>query len=223
MKRQRNLRKDFKMPKKITKVEYIDKFLKGVVEICENLSKRDLDSFINVILKAWLERQTIFICGNGGSASTASHFTADLNNCLSDIEGAHLMNVICLNDNMSRFSALVNDRGWENVYTEQLRNYFKAGDVVIGISVHGGSGKEKAGVWSQNLLKALQFAKDNGGKTLGLAGFDGGAFKKVCDVTVIVPYDTTPHVEGFHVVLHHLIYDAIPKKVAAFVEASKNI
>lgn len=205
------------------KIEYVDKFLRGIIEICENVSQKNIDQFIRMIFQVWLERGTIFICGNGGSASTASHFTADLNNCLSDIAGAHMLKVICLNDNMARFSALVNDRGWENVYIEQLRNYFKPGDLVIGISVHGGSGKEKAGIWSQNLLKALQFSKDNGGKTLGLAGFDGGAFKSVCDVTVIVPFNTTPHVEGFHMVLHHLIYDAIPKKVFAFIEASKKI
>lgn len=205
------------------KVEYIDKFLKGVIEICENVSQKEIDAFIKILLQAWFERKTIFICGNGGSASTASHFTADLNNCLSDIEGANMLNVICLNDNMARFSALVNDRGWENVYIEQLRNYFKPGDIVIGISVHGGAGKEKAGVWSQNLLKALQYSKDNGGKALGLSGFDGGAFNEVCDVNVIVPFNTTPHVEGFHMVLHHLIYDAIPKKVSAFIEASKKI
>lgn len=209
--------------KKRTKVEYIDKFLKGVIEICQNLSQNDLNDFINVLFKAWFENRTIFIAGNGGSASTASHLTADLNNCLSDIEDCRMMKVICLNDNMARFSALVNDRGWENVYTEQLRNFFQPGDIVIGISVHGGSGKEKAGVWSQNLLKALQYAKNNGGKALGLSGFDGGAFKNVCDVSVIVPYNTTPHVEGFHVVLHHLIYDALPGKVAAFLEASRKI
>lgn len=205
------------------KVEYIDNFLRGVIEISQNISQKDIDAFIRLLFEAWLEKRTIFICGNGGSASTASHFTADLNNCLSDIEGAQMLKVICLNDNMARFSALTNDRGWENVYTEQLRNYFKPGDLVIGISVHGGSGKEKAGVWSQNLLKALQFAKDNGGKALGLSGFDGGAFKTVCDVNVIVPYNTTPHVEGFHMVLHHLVYDAIPKKIAAFIKASKEI
>lgn len=205
------------------KVEYVDKFLEGVIEICQNISQKDIDSFIRLLIKAWFEGRTIFICGNGGSASTASHFTADLNNCLSDIQGAHMLRAICLNDNMARFSALVNDRGWENVYIEQLRNYFKPGDVVIAISVHGGSGKEKAGVWSQNLLKALKYAKDNGGQALGFSGFDGGAIKKICDVCIVVPYSTTPHVEGFHVVLHHLIYDAIPKKVATLIEASRNI
>lgn len=204
------------------KFPYIDKFLLGIIQICKKISQEDIDQFIEEIFQAWLNKQTIFVIGNGGSSSTASHLAADLNNCLINLEDVHPLRVISLVDNMARFSALVNDQGWENVYTEQLKNYFKPGDLVIAISVHGGSGKDKAGAWSQNLLKALIFAKDNGGKTLGLSGFDGGAMKTVCDVCIVVPYNTTPHVEGFHVVIHHLIYDALPKKVAAFSLAAKN-
>ena len=200
--------------------DHIDSFLYGVSDITKKISREDINGFINQLFQAWFHKRKIVICGNGGSSSTASHFTADLNNCLSNIEGAHRLSVICLNDNMARFSALVNDKGWENVYTEQLKNYFEPGDVIIGISVHGGSGKDKAGAWSQNLLKALQFAKDNGGKTLGMAGFDGGSMKKICDVCIVVPYNTTPHVEGYHVLLHHMIYDLLPKKISIFINAA---
>lgn len=198
-----------------TKISFVEEYLEGIVEICHKISRDDIEKFINAIFEAWLEKRNIFIIGNGGSASTASHLTADLNNSLSEIP-THQIKAFCLNDNMTRFSALVNDKGWKNVYTEQLKNYFQAGDVVIAISVHGGSGQDKAGVWSQNLLSALQYAKDRGGKALGLAGFDGGAMKKMCDVCVVVPYNTTPHVEGFHVVLHHLFFEALPKKVQSF-------
>lgn len=197
----------------LTKVPAIDNFLKGIIEICENISQEDIKLFLDEIFKAWLNNRNIFVIGNGGSASTAMHFAADLNNCASEIPGAHPVHAMSLVDNIARFSALVNDKGWENVYTEQLKNYFNPGDIVIGISVHGGSGKDKAGAWSQNLLKGLQYAKDNGGKALGLSGFDGGAMKDFCDVCVVVPYNTTPHVEGFHVVLHHLVYDLLPKKI----------
>lgn len=200
------------------KASYIEEYLDGIIEICNKISRDDIEKFIETIFKAWFEKRNIFIIGNGGSSSTASHLTADLNNSLSDIP-THQIKAICLSDNMARFSALVNDRGWEIVYTEQLKNYFQPGDVVIAISVHGGSGEDKAGVWSQNLLAALQYAKDRGGKALGLAGFDGGAMKKMCDVCVVVPYNTTPHVESFHVVLHHLFFDALPKKVNAFYSA----
>ena len=75
----------------------------------------------------------------------------------------------------------------------------------IGISVHGGSGKDVGGQWSQNLLKGLQYIKDHGGKTIGLSGFDGGPMAALVDAPLVVRADSTPLVEGFHVVLHHLI------------------
>lgn len=79
------------------------------------------------------------------------------------------------------------------------------GDTFIAISVHGGSGADKAGPWSQNLLVAAKFVEDNGGKVVGLAGFDGGVLKQIADACIVVPVDSTPHVEGFHLVLTHLI------------------
>lgn len=223
--KQKNWKKDFKMATGIKnkKIEYIDSFLKGIIKICQTISQESIDQFIENLFQAWFKGHTIFIIGNGGSASTASHFAADLNNCLTNIPNTYPVKAISLVDNIARITALTNDQGWENVYTEQLKNFFQPGDLVIAISVHGGSGRKKAGAWSQNLLKALQYAKDNGGKALGLAGFDGGAMKNLCDVCIIVPYNTTPHVEGFHMVLHHLIYDCLPKKVISFLKAASNI
>lgn len=119
-----------------------------------------------------------------------------------------------MNENPSRLSALTNDEGWANVYVEQLKNFFQPGDVVVGISVHGGSGSDKAGTWSQNLLIALQFAKDQQGRALGFTGFDGGAMKTLCHVNVNVPIDSTPLVEGLHVVLHHLVVEELRERIA---------
>ncbi len=198
---------------KNSKVDYIDSFLKGVIEICENINQKDIDKVIDLFFQAWWNQNNIFFVGNGGSAGTSIHFAGDLVNTTANIPDVPPIRALSLNDNMVRFSALVNDRGWEKVYVEQLKTYFKPGDIVTAISVHGGSGKDKAGPWSQNLTAALQYAKDNGGKTIGLAGFDGGAFKEICDACIIVPYNTTPHVEGFHVVVHHLIFDQLTKKI----------
>jgi len=195
------------------KIEYIDNFLQGVREICDNISQPEIDKTINLLFNAWWNQNNIFFIGNGGSAGTAMHLAGDLVNCTTDIENIPPVKALSLVDNIIRYTALVNDQGWEKVYTEQLKNYFKPGDVVCAISVHGGSGKDKSGIWSQNLLRALQYAKDNGGKTVGLTGFDGGAFKEICDACIIVPYDTTPHVEGFHVVIHHLIFKSLTEKI----------
>jgi D-sedoheptulose 7-phosphate isomerase len=191
---------------------YIDGFLRGVGEIAQSISRTAIDRVIEVLFRAWRDGRTVFTAGNGGSAGTASHLAADLNK-VTAIPGRRRMRVISLVDNISLVSALVNDDGWENVYVEQLINFFQPGDVFVAISVHGGSGRDKAGAWSQNLLKAMQYAKDHGGTAVGLAGFDGGAMKALADACIVVPYNTTPHVEAFHVVLHHLVAFCLAEKI----------
>jgi len=106
---------------------------------------------------------------------------------------------------MSLSTAIINDNGWEYLYTDQLKRLFNKGDILITISVHGGSGSYKAGLWSQNLMKAIKYVNDNEGFTIGFSGFDGGAMKKMCDFCIVIPAESTPLVEAFHVVLHHLI------------------
>jgi D-sedoheptulose 7-phosphate isomerase len=85
---------------------------------------------------------------------------------------------------------------------------------LITLSVHGGTGRDKAGAWSQNLVKAIEWVRTRGGTTIGLAGFDGGVMRQMCDICIVVPYDTTPHVEGFHVVLHHLLAFGLADRIA---------
>lgn len=193
---------------------YIEKYLRGIKKISDDISHDDIDRVIEHLFDAWKNEKTIFIFGNGGSAGTASHFAADLNKCTS-IDGKKRIKVMSLVDSIPWVSALTNDDGWDNVYVEQMKNFFKPGDVALALSVHGGSGQDKAGVWSQNLLKALQYAKDNRGTALGFSGFDGGAMKKMAHTCVVVPYDTTPHVESFHVVLHHLVTFCLVDKIRA--------
>lgn len=201
------------MKKASGKIEYVDQFLKGIVEICENISQEDIDEVIEYLFRAWWNQNNIFIIGNGGSAGAALHFTADLNNCTIRLENTHPIHALSLVDNMVRYSALVNDWGWENVYVEQLKNYFRPGDIVFAISVHGGTGKDMSEAWSQNLVKALKYAQDNGGKAIALTGFDGGLMKKMCDSCILIPYNSTPHVEGFYGIIHHLITERLTQKI----------
>jgi D-sedoheptulose 7-phosphate isomerase len=112
---------------------------------------------------------------------------------------------LSLVDNIPLNSALTNDEGWGEVYIQQLERLFTPGDILITISVHGGKGSDKAGQWSQNLMKAISFVQRHKGKAVGITGFDGGAMVEQCDGCIVVPANTTPLVESFHVVLHHLI------------------
>lgn len=192
---------------------YIDTFLNGVEKITQSISRDDIDRAIELLYATWKEGRTVFTAGNGGSAGTATHLAADLTK-MTAIPNRPRLKAMSLVDNVPLVSALVNDDGWENVYTEQLATFFSEGDTLITISVHGGKGKDKAQAWSQNLVKAINFVKERGGRTLGLAGFDGGLMREICDVCVVVPYETTPHVEGYHVVLHHLLAFCLAERIA---------
>lgn len=188
----------------MSNVNFVRDFLQEVKKVSEAISERDVDSFIDILYEAWKTGRSVFLAGNGGSASTAAHFASDLAKFTS-VEGKPRFKAYSLVDNAPLVTAITNDLGWSEVYVEQLRNLMKPGDVFIAISVHGGSGMDRAGVWSQNLLKAAKYVKDNGGRVLSLVGFDGGVLRQVSDASILVPVNSTPLVEGFHLVLTHLI------------------
>jgi D-sedoheptulose 7-phosphate isomerase len=193
-------------------IEQIEKYFKEIKEICDNISKEDIDKTIELLFDAWKNDNQVFFCGNGGSAGTATHFMCDLFK-VTVVENKKRFKAYCLNDNIPLMTALINDEGFDNLFIEQLKNLYRKGDILITLSVHGGSGQDKAGLWSQNLLKAIDFVKKNGGKTIGFSGFDGGAMKQFCDVCIVVPFNATPHVEAFHVVLQHLIAFRLKEKI----------
>jgi D-sedoheptulose 7-phosphate isomerase len=197
--------------------EYIDGFLDGLKQVTETIDRAAIDRAVELLFATWQRGNTVFTCGNGGSASTASHLAADLFKC-TIVPDRPRFRAVSLVDNVPLVSALVNDEGWENIYVEQLKTWFRRGDVVVGISVHGGSGRDHAGLWSQNLLRAMQYAREHRGYALGFSGFDGGAMKDLADVCVVVPYNTTPHVEAFHVVLHHLVTFGLAERIRASAE-----
>lgn len=190
----------------------IKQYLGEIKEICDNISQEDIDKAIEILYDAWKNGNQVFLCGNGGSAGTATHFMCDLFK-VTIVEGKKRFKALCLNDNIPLMTALINDEGWDNLFIEQLKNLYRKGDVLLCLSVHGGSGKDKAGAWSQNLLKAMDYVNKNGGKTIGFSGFDGGAMNDIATVCVVVPFDATPHVEAFHVVLQHLIVFRLKEKI----------
>jgi D-sedoheptulose 7-phosphate isomerase len=185
-------------------LQFVDAFMTEVGSVAKAISYPEIDAVIRHLYKAWESDATIFTAGNGGSASTATHFAADLNK-YSSSKADHRYRAYCLNDNIPLVSALTNDDGWDNVYSYQLESFMREGDVLVAISVHGGSGGDNAGEWSQNLLKAARVVKEKNGKLLALVGFDGGVLHKIAEASVLVPANSTPQVEGLHLVLTHLI------------------
>jgi D-sedoheptulose 7-phosphate isomerase len=199
----------------MTNKEHIEAYFSQMASIINSISTDDLDKIINLLFEAWQNRNQVFICGNGGSASTATHFACDLAKT-TIVEGKKRFKVMGLNDNIPLMSAIINDEGFDNLFYEQLLNHFQKGDILICLSVHGGAGRDKAGLWSQNLLKSMKLAKDLGGKTIGFSGFDGGPIKEIADACVVVPVNSTPQVESFHLALEHLICRCLKEKIAEY-------
>ena len=192
--------------------DFIQNYLSQVRRVSEIISVADIDRAIELLFEAWQNGSQVFTCGNGGSASTATHFACDLVKTTT-APGKRGFKAECLNDNIPLMLALINDKGFDNLFYEQLKTKFQKGDILICISVHGGAGRDKAGLWSQNLLKAMKYATDRGGKTIGLSGFDGGPMKEIADACIVVPVNSTPQVESFHLALEHLICACLRQKI----------
>jgi D-sedoheptulose 7-phosphate isomerase len=196
----------------VDKRDFIQDYLSEVGRLAKDISVAEIDKAIELLFEAWKNGSQVFTCGNGGSASTATHFACDLSKT-TIIKDKKRFKAYCLNDNIPLMSAIINDEGFDNLFYEQLRNSSQKGDILICISVHGGAGEDKAGFWSQNLLKAMKYVQENGGKTIGLSGFDGGPMKEIADACIVVLINSTPHVESFHLVLEHLICGCLRKMI----------
>src|SRR3989344_2334219 len=167
--------------------DYIEKYLKETEDIARKIDLKEIQKFITILFECWKNNKKVFTMGNGGSASTASHFAGDLlktvvnDSSLKEINSKRGFKAMCLNDNQPALTAWINDSGWDLAYKGLLNTLLEEGDVLILVSVHGGSG------WSGNLIQAMELAKTRNAKILGLAGFDGGKMKEICDSCIVVP------------------------------------
>ena len=192
---------------------YIEEYFGTMAAVIDEMPRQEISAAIDLLFEAWQSSATVYIAGNGGSSSTASHFACDLAKWTASA-GKKRFRAMALTDNMPIYSALMNDEGPASVYSEQLEPFVSPGDVLVLISVHGGSGEGNAGAWSQNLLRALGLARERGARTIGLSGFDGGALKRMSDVCIVVPIDSTPQVESFHLAIEHLICDRLRERIS---------
>ncbi len=175
-------------------IDLINEYFEKIKKTIDNMDRNEIETFLKVLINAKNENKTIFIMGNGGSAATASHFVCDF------AKGASYgkekkFNFICLNDNIPIMMAYANDISYDDIFVEQLKNQFKKGDVVIGIS---GSGNSK------NVLKAIEYANDNNGITIGITGYNGGKLKQITNYSVNTNVDDMQISEDLHMILDHL-------------------
>jgi D-sedoheptulose 7-phosphate isomerase len=185
-------------------MEEVRSYLTGLQQTLSQLPLEVIEKVIAVLESARLNNRKVFILGNGGSASTASHFVCDLaKNTRKD--GWPNFRVIGLTDNMAIFSALANDEGYENVFAQQMDGFVEPGDVVIGISTSGNS---------PNVIRAIELANQFEATTIGFTGFDSGQLGALVDIDLHVSSNSIEHVEDVHLVLEHLICKALRERPA---------
>lgn len=177
----------------------IETYLDELKKTLDSLDRSKISILIDELTNANARGGAIYIFGNGGSASTASHFAVDFNKGASE-NLSRRFRFVCLNDNIPSVLAIANDIGYEEVYRFQLENFLKTDDLVIAISASGNS---------QNVLRAIEFANAKGVKTFALTGNNGGRLQEMASDSIIVPVDDIQKVEDIHLILNHLMMQII--------------
>lgn len=203
----------------MTDKEFILNYLQQSRNLAEEFKDQiaSIEHAIQLLFEAWKSGQSVYVMGNGGSGSTASHLVADLVKTI--VNGTNLPGLNAESpDNIPLMSAIRNDCPKEEYFIEWLKPKFSANRVgVVGVflSVNGGEGADRGGKYSQDLLAAADFMKKNGAKTIAIAG--GGPLLKMVDAPILVDVKDkslkTPLVESFQVLIHHLIVFALKKKI----------
>ena len=181
----------------------INSYLKRLNNTINNLSIEEIEKCAEVLIDAYEKEKNIFICGNGGSASTASHFACDINKGVSYGLDTRFK-IIPLTDNFATITAYSNDVSYEVIFLEQLKNFYREGDVLIAIS---GSGNSK------NIINVVEYVNQKKGITIGWTGYDGGLLKKISNYSVNANVMDMQTSEDIHMILVHILMKVLRKKL----------
>ena len=194
-------------------MEFIQDYISNLQLTMDQLPHQLIADVIDLLQQARRKGSQVFILGNGGSASTASHFACDLAKNTRQ-EGLPHFRVIGLTDNMALFSALANDEGYEKVFSEQLANLVRPGDIVIAISASGNS---------KNVINAAEAAHRHEAIVIGFTGFDGGLLRQLANINIHVNSNIIEHVEDIHLMLEHLIVKTIKEQLPSSVNVTTSL
>ncbi len=176
-------------------VAFLTNYLLELTGIINMIDAKEFESLVGELTSAYERQSNIFICGNGGSAATASHFACDINKGVS-FGKEKRFRVTCLSDSVSTIMAYSNDVSYDCIFVEQLKNFMNAGDLLIGIS---GSGN------SENVLKAVRYANEGGGRTFGICGCGGGRLKDSAQKSLVINSSDMQKVEDAHLIILHCV------------------
>ncbi len=183
--------------------EFALRYVSDLKNAISNHVLEQLEKVVDSMLQVYENCNQIFIMGNGGSGVTASHFACDINKGVS-FGFEKKFKVICLNDNIATILAYANDNTYDDIFVEQLKNFLKPNDIVIGIS---GSGN------SNNVIKAIEYANSLKTMSVAFTGFDGGELAKIAMLPLIVPVHDMQKVEDIHLILTHIIMQILLRKL----------
>ncbi len=184
--------------------EIIGNYLKGLRSCLEEIAEKDIIEIVDIIMKACSDGKKVIFMGNGGSATTASHFARDISIGTAK-EGKPRVRAISLADSIAAITSLANDVGYNSVFKEQLIGQVDKGDVVIGISASGNS---------PNVLEAMEYARSAGAVTVGFIGFGGGKLKELSDKSIVLSSRDYGQVEDAHLVLDHIFTCLVKERIA---------
>lgn len=181
--------------------EYIRDYIKRSTKLLRNLPTKEIAKAINILQATYEKDGRIYICGNGGSLSMATHWVADFNKT---VFSHHLekkirrFQAIRLPTTEEELTAWANDVGFDMVFAGPLRNYIRENDILIAISSSGNS---------PNIIKAVELAKEYKLSVIGISGFDGGKLNQLADAKIKVSTKKGEYelVEGIHSVILHLM------------------
>lgn len=183
-----------------------ENYIVNLKSILDNISTIQIKQLIDCLISAYEDQKMIFVIGNGGSAANASHFAQDLSKgVFLDQNINKRIKALSLTDNTAYITALGNDDGYDRIFEAQLRTFSEKGDILIAIS---GSGNSK------NILAAIQFAKENGIKIIGITGYNGGELKKDSDISIHIPLNEMCTVESVHSIILHYVIITLREKLA---------
>jgi D-sedoheptulose 7-phosphate isomerase len=183
----------------------IREYFSKLSEILTNISIEQVDCVTALLDEAYRSDSTIFVIGNGQSATTANAFALDLSKQTISPRLKRRFRVISLSDNLAAITAWANDLSYEAVFTEQLKALFRPGDTLIAVSVSGSS---------PNVVHASEWLMAQGGKVVALTGFDGGKLQAIASQSIVVNSPDYGFVETVHIAIMHYWVDFFRERLA---------
>ncbi|MBI2164995.1 MAG: SIS domain-containing protein [Chloroflexi bacterium] len=194
--------------KKDPETDFLAQYITEVKEGLDRLDLQSLEKIKEALLSAHAKGSTVFVLGNGGSATTASHFACDLaKGTLEDTDKKRKrFRVVCLADSISLLTAWANDTDYSLVFREQLINLLGPEDVVVAFSTSGNS---------PNVVRAIEYANELGALTIGFTGSPGGRLGQIAKLRLIVPLESVTKVEDIHILLQHALCLQLRRELSA--------